>query len=169
MKKILFVLVSLVMSLSMFANDFSEIQVPGVYYVQDSSFINIEPINYRNMKMKGVFVKTMVYEYSNIKAKISFTTPSIELYICLNPYAGQSIANFVISKFDTKKKTRELEWFSASMFGTSYKDNTISYDYEKISEAHYKVTINNLKKGNYCIFYNYGGGMANKVYDFDIQ
>ena len=168
MKKFLVVLLSLVMTVSTFAQDFSEVKVPGIYYIQDSSFVNIEPVNYRNIKMNGVFVKTMVYEYAGKNAKVSFNQSTLELYICLNPYAGQTIANFVVSKFDTKKKTRELEWFSASMFGTSHKDNAIDYTYEKISEYQYKITIMNLKKGNYCIFYNYGGSMANKVYDFDI-
>ena len=168
MKKVLFVLVSLITTISTFAQDFSEIKIPGIYYIQDSSFVSIESVNYRNIKMNGLFVKTMVYEYAGKNAKVSFNQSILELYICLNPYVGQTIANFVVSKFNTKKKTRELEWFSASMFGTSYKDNTIDYTYEKISEYQYKITIPNLKKGNYCIFYNYGGNIANKVYDFDI-
>ena len=168
MKKLLFVILSLVMNVSIFAQDFSDVEVPGIYYIKDSSFVNIEPVNYRNIKMKGVFVKTMIYEYAGTNAKVSFNQSKLELYICLNPYAGQTIANFVISKFNAKKKTRELEWFSASMFGTSHKDNAIDYSYEKISEYQYKIKVTNIKNGNYCIFYNYGGSVANKVYDFDI-
>lgn len=149
----------------------SQMKEMGVYYMKNNELIQIEPIIQEHIK-SGVApfsIRTsMVYEGESSEHLMN-SKPTFYIFI---PSAYEKVINvkqFRLVTLSAKNGMRKLNTGSTSMLGSKTGSKTKTLDVMKLNEECYKIfTDNNLPSGHYGIFYNYGGGVPLKLYDFDI-
>lgn len=176
MKKIILFLLTLTLVHEIHAqNDsiaMSQMKELGVYYLRNDTLVQITPIMMENIKAAGnpFSVKTsMVYE-GEISEHILSNTPTFYIFIPQEYKSMINVKQFRMVTLTSKNGKRKLNTGSVSMFGARTGAKTKTMETANLNEECYKIYAEEvMPAGHYGIFYNYGGGVPLKLYDFDIK
>lgn len=150
----------------------------GVYYSQHDTYVALEP---EIMSIRTTNVLATAYTYGikpqkvngwitgkHSKAKIGSETKTFFLKIP----EGTAPTEYTLLRFNEKGDRREVELgrarFTVKM-GTEH--SAVPFDHEKVEKGKYKVTVNNLKAGDYGFMppgaeISRNSASAGKVYTF---
>ena len=187
MKRILLLLVNILILTTLAAQNYDSIAVSkisqyGLYYFINDTLKRITPITYAGIKgsagfMSGKGKMVFLKERSDNKLKeqvlyCMFTSslPSNSHMICFIKNYEESIQNFLITTLKAKKGNREMEIVKIGLSGSKVGENFIELRSEKIGDNLYKLnSVKRLTAGQYGVFYNFGGGAATALFDFEVK
>lgn len=183
-------------------NSVSKIE-PGIYYYKNlgDKPIQLEPIAYSQTKRSSGILGELTGGIALTKSisKLSGATANLQISSNKSPVfmfyfdneisnsfaktnvwttAGHSPNEFILVKFRTNKKSRDVvtgSYGTYAGFSSGISDNDkISFKYEKVSSGQYKIYFNDpLKSGEYGFMFASGEtyllGTYQKVYDFGIN
>lgn len=175
MKTLILTLLGLIISVSSFAQKdsiaISQMKQLGVYYFEGDDLKQILPIVPEGARGSVGFMKVSgSLEYlgensENVLGNIP------ELYIFIPSMYLNKInpKQFRLVTLTIKKGKRKLKTVSSSLFGAKVGSKNETMEMKKLSDECYKIyTSGPMEEGHYGVFYNYGGGVPYKLYDFDI-
>jgi hypothetical protein len=169
--KNIFLAIMMVLSTSVFAQNFDEISKEGLYYVTSNSEVKpLLSLNASGSKQSGTFKITIKMQFQGESADIKFTEKQPVFYFVQSPYSQTSARNYRLVKLEAKKGMRYFKWISASLAGASANNECIDFTTEQVEDNLYKIAPKEpLEVGHYAFYYNYGGAMPAIIYDFDIE
>lgn len=149
----------------------SQMKELGVFYLRNDTLVQITPIMMENIKAAGnpFSVKTsMVYE-GEVSEHILANAPTFYIFIPKEYKSRINVKQFRMVTLTSKNGKRKLNTGSVSMFGARTGAKTKTMEIMNLNEECYKIYSEEvMPTGHYGIFYNYGGGVPLKLYDFDI-
>ena len=169
----------------------------GIYYQTNNKLIKIESIRYSKTKTstlgsaltmgladssvktiyKGASSENIVPKDATFYFYFTDVTKIAPAYIQKNFMFinTNSVKDFVIAKFKTKKDSRELQTakiniYSGSEMGVADKSIT-EITSEKVKDGVYKVILNNIESGEYCFMFSglNGSGAYMPIFDFSVK
>lgn len=175
MKKVILFLLALSLMPSLYAQSdsiaMSQMKEMGIYYLRKDTLVQIIPIMLENTKASVspfAIKSSMVYE-GEVSEHILANKPVFYIFIPSEYKSRINVKQFRLVTLSSKKGKRKLNAGSVSMFGARTGAKSKTLDIETLNEQCYKIYADEvMPAGHYGIFYNYGGGVPLKLYDFDI-
>ena len=149
----------------------SQMKKLGVYYLRNDTLVQIIPIVTESLKTSGNPFSgnaSLVYE-GEVSENVLPNTPTFYVFIP-NEYSSMiSVKQFRMVTLTSKRGKRNLNAASISVFGARTGAKTQTMEIKNLNDECYKIrTKEAMPAGHYGIFYNYGNGIPQKLYDFDI-
>lgn len=162
----------------------------GIYALQDGQYVRITRLNYDKVKASGGLASAFTMGIAPIRSKFSFrgnTSSNVtkspakfrfyfggtgtmnSQYAVFSPM--YSIKDFGVAQFTVKRKTRELNAGSVSVFGTSMGVSAADVETKirEVRDGVYEVELT-AAPGEYCFFCTSNNSMGyGSVYDFTIK
>lgn len=149
----------------------SQMNKLGVYYLRNDTLVQITPIMMESIKSNGNPFSakgSIVYE-GEVSENILPNTPTFYVFIPKEYSSMINVKQFRMVTLTSNKGKRYLNISSISMFGGRTGAKTQTMEIKNLNDECYKIyTKDVIPIGNYGIFYNYGGSIPQKLYDFDI-
>lgn len=176
MKKVILILLALSLMHEIHAqNDsiaISQMNKLGVYYFKNDTLVQITPIVMESMESNGnpfSVNASMVYE-GEFSEHVLSNIPTFYVFIPREYNSMLNVKQFRMVTLTPKRGKRLLNTASFSMFGGRTGAKAQAMEIVNLNDECHKIYAKEvMPAGHYGIFYNYGGGAPQKLYDFDIK
>lgn len=149
----------------------SQMKELGVYYIENSNLKQISPIRPEGARGSVGFMKVKgSLEYLGENSD-NILPGNIELYVFIPTMYKNNINAklFRLVELTAKKGMRRLKTVSGKLFSSKAGTDNSVMQIKQLDDNCYKMFFNeSLEEGHYGVFYNYGGGVPAKLYDFDV-